>query len=688
MKRLNRFILSVMGACALALGACTDDVPSDDFGKSPAVTGEGVYFPNTMSTTQLLGESSEPAEVTTKTGSFVLPVARTNAEDAATVEVTAEMDATAAAVFTVPSSVSFEAGEAETTLEISYVEAQRGVSYQLVLSFADATEYAYSKQTITALYPALEVWEVVSTEAVLVDQIFSPFGVSDLMISELTVEKLQGRNKYRFTSPYDNSYFQYLFEMDIFPDGYSYPYIILDGETYRPLKDDGTEYAEGECAPDKTQWFIDGTALGFKMVNGAGPEFAEDWNTFGSMAHNTTADPEENPLGTYNKSKQMFDFGSCYHNIDELGAYPIEGFQLWLDPTKMEVVYDRDYAPWSEEPVTSGTFYSEIVDASYVVTVSQGTLPEGETGDPIYRFNSLYAEGVNIAFFQNPETNAVRVPKGQLTGLDAFGNDVYMDVSRATYDAATSTYTFEADFYIKDEEGTKTVLNSTTETFRAGYFETTLDDLQGKSIDAYCGTYDVTFTDLSSGASTVLPVVVAKEDEETLVTTGLAPYAYQAYGYEPNLRLAYDAESGLLQLESQQVNDLQGMTILAIPANMETGIIDDYSVFVGGMNGDGNLEFLNAPTNETECNTILFGTEENNQFGYIDPYACGLVWSSSTVQSAERTATLSRASTTVNFTKAVRHFTPKFIRPANSGNAKVMKSFTLDTPLSGFELRK
>ena len=233
------------------------------------------------------------------------------------------------------------------------------------------------------------------------------------------------------------------------------------------------------------------------------------------------------------------------------------------------------------------------------------------------------------------------------------------------------------------EEGTKTVLNSTTETFRAGYFETTLDDLQGQSIDAYCGTYDVTFTDLSSGASTVLPVVVAKEDEETLVTTGLAPYAYQAYGYEPNLRLAYDAESGLLQLPGQYVNDLQGDEIIAAPANTSTMQMSTKAVFVGGMNADGNLEFLNVEANGGDFNTIFF-TAGNS---IIDLFVCGLVWMPATDVSQSK-AMLSSPLQTLKAEKVVRHFTPKFIRPANSGNAKVMKSFTLDTPLSGFELRK
>ena len=39
MKNINKFILGLMGICALTLGSCTDDVPSDNLGKSPAVEG-------------------------------------------------------------------------------------------------------------------------------------------------------------------------------------------------------------------------------------------------------------------------------------------------------------------------------------------------------------------------------------------------------------------------------------------------------------------------------------------------------------------------------------------------------------------------------------------------------------------------------------------------------------------------
>ena len=68
------------------------------------------------------------------------------------------------------------------------------------------TPYGRSKVTFNVLYPApvLEEWEVVTEEAVLVDNLFYMYGVADLHIEGVTVEKEKTTNKYRFKSPYDN----------------------------------------------------------------------------------------------------------------------------------------------------------------------------------------------------------------------------------------------------------------------------------------------------------------------------------------------------------------------------------------------------------------------------------------------------------------------------------------------------
>ena len=712
----------MMGACALTLGACVDEVPSDDFGPSPAVESNGVYFPNTMQTSYELGEANEPAEVTEKTGSFTLPVERTNPGQAVTIEVTTEMDAETAAVFSVPTSVTFEAGSATSELVVNYTAAQRGVSYKLNISFGEGTEYAASYQTITALFPALEIWEPVSTEAVFVDQMFSIFGVGDIVFEDLTVEKLQGKFRYRFRSPYDNqpriedtdgsvySYWEWLFGdgAKFIPDEFEYPYIILDGEAYLPAKDDGSrEYTDEELAElgeDKRLYYIAPTALGFQMQNGGSVLYDPAWATFGSFAYNLGgADgaytEDDHALGSYNKSKEMFDFGSVFHQLgagSAAGGFAeITGMQLWLNPAKMTVVYDRDYQPWTSVPDMAGTFISEVVGEQYTVMVDQGTLPEGET-DPIYRLVSPYAEGTNIAFFHNMETGTLRVPKGQATGMTAFGNAVYVDVTKASYDAETATYTFECTFYYNMKDGDSTVkatLQSTTEVFRPGWFPLTLDTMIPGTIDDFVGTYDVVF-DYSDGSnpSVLSSVTLTKIDEHTLVSAGLTPYAAQAYGYESSFKFYYDPDQGLIAAMYQTVSDLsleegQSLSVMALPADRNSANLSPNDVLIGGFDRDGNLVFLNAEGNDFDCNTIMFLDEEMYT---VDPYYPNLTWTPAQAPAAAAVSAqqLKPMKEAVQFERLVRHFMPKFDKPVvTSSRTKALESAN-SVETKNFELIK
>lgn len=691
----------MMGACALTLGACVDEVPSDDFGPSPAVESNGVYFPNTMQTSYELGEANEPAEVTEKTGSFTLPVERTNPDQAVTIEVTTEMDAETAAVFSVPTSVTFEAGSATSELVVNYTAAQRGVTYKLNISFGEGTEYAASYQTITALYPALEIWEPISTEAVLVDQMFSMFGASDVVIEGLTVEKLQGKYRYRFRSPYDDtprientdgslySYWYYMWGVSkLMEDGFELPYIVLDGEAYLPAKDDGSrEYTDEELAElDESLrlYYIAPTALGFRMENGVGCFFDATWNAFGSVAYNLgnssgAFTEEDYPLGSYNKSKEMFDFGAVYHNIDDGGDYfyPIDGgFELWLNPAKMTVVYDRDYQPWESASDMAGAMVSQFVGRTYNVQVDQGTLPEGET-DPIYRLVSPYAKGVNIAFFHNKETGSLRVPKGQATGLSTYGNDIYVDVTRATYDAELNAYTFICQFYYNMADGdktTKAILAEVTETFRPGWEP--IDDLQGKPIDEYVGMYLTDFTYLNDGSTITQRLTITKKNDLELVVNGLAPAAAQQLGYDPDFVLQYDPETGQVAAMPQQVDDFMGMQVIGLPGYLDGGSIygSENDMIVGGFNEDGDLELLNPLTNEGEYQFIYFAMTDGS---ILDPYVCSLTWTPY-VPEAGQAATaqqLAPAENSLQFERLVRQFMPKFTKPVTTSSApKLVKS--------------
>lgn len=516
MKRINKFIVGLISACVFTLGACTDDAPSDNFGSSPAVEGNGVFFPKSMKTGYTL--TNEDPDATETSGFIKLPVQRTAGNEAVTVELKAEMDIATASVFTVPSTVQFAEGEDTTSVKIEYAHAARGTKYTLKLSFADGTEYANSTQTIVAEYPPKEVWEVVTEEAVYIDQMFSMFGVGDVMFTEVVVEKLKDKNKYRFLSVYDNSYFTgiQLPNPDILPDDFELPYIVLDGESY-------TKTAEGEeeVAPEKALWYIPETCLGFKLSSTVDFEYDPEFQTFGSVAYNLSSDGKpltenEYALGSFNKKKQMFDLGVCFHQLTDIGYYPTEGFQLWLDKSKMEVVYDRDYAPWTPIEEARGMYISEVLGEKFIVDLEQGTTAEGE--DPIYHLASVYGEGVNLTFFHNAKTNTVRMPKKQLSGLSFLKNDVYVDAKKVSYDKDSKTYTFEMEFYLIDEEtGKKTAtLATAVEKFRPGYTGVSLDDLlQGKSIADYCGNWSVPFVNPADGA-TGNAVVALKSVEEKM----------------------------------------------------------------------------------------------------------------------------------------------------------------------------
>lgn len=250
--------------------------------------------------------------MTELSGSFEVSVFRSVSSGAVTSQIAVTPSENAAGIFTVPTEVSFADGVTEAKITVAYQNMERDVPYSLTLSAADGTPYGIKDLTITAICPL--VWEVVSTKAMLVDNMFEAFSVTGLKISDITVEKHPDLNKYRFKSPYDNSYFKYLFEIEaLFEDGFELPYIELDGETY------------------PGGYYISTTKLGWKMVNGVGPKVTNDWNTFGSVYGNLSNDLSKYPLGSYDEAEKVFNLGALYFCIDNAGKefnYPLSSATL------------------------------------------------------------------------------------------------------------------------------------------------------------------------------------------------------------------------------------------------------------------------------------------------------------------------------------------------------------------------
>ena len=603
MKKIN--VLSILLAAVFALTwiSCSDDV---EYTPAGAVEGQGAYFAPTNVTNYDDLEAS---------GSITLDVMRTYADAAAEVSLSATYSE-GADLFTVPSTVSFAADSETSTVTLNYNNLVRGTTYTVTLSLGEGTPYGQSEITLTLLYPeeVLLEWEVVSTNATLTENLFSAFSLSDVTITDIVVEKEVSTKMYRFRSPYNNDYFEtYVTGVPNFFGDTEMPYIVLDGETYA---DAG--------------YYIAPTALGFVMVNGVGPSVNPTWNTFGSVAGNlNTADgPIEPgnasyPLGSFDETKKMFDFGSCYFNFENEGEeyfYPMNkgAFQLWLDPTLMETDYDRDYT-WVDVPEAAGLFTSTMAGQSWVQAVQVA-----EEDSTFYRFPYLYAGGEknHLYFHLDIEDDyMVSIPSGQnWVGLTSFGQTVWVEGTRgSSYDPETDQLTLALNLYLADEDGNKLYdLNQFTETFLWGQ----PSEFVAADITDYVGDWIVTFDSPDGGGQS--PVSITKEDNATLKVQGLS--LMDPATYDDAMYLDYDAASGQVVFSFQQVASIDGYYAFVSPFESTTNMLGMES-FIGGLTRNGTLKFTDAPTNQGTYDSMTYLVSSDGQrFSMMTGYWNYLEW--------------------------------------------------------------
>lgn len=608
MKKINVLFILLAAMFALTWTSCSDEV---EYTPAGAVEGQGAYFAPTTVTNYDDLEAS---------GSITLDVMRTYADATAEVSLSATYSE-GADLFTVPSTVSFAADSLTSTVTLNYNNLVRGTTYTVTLSLGESTPYGQSEITLTLLYPeeVLLKWEVVSENAVLTDNLFSAFNLSDVTITGIVVEKEVSTNMYRFRSPYNNDYFEtYVTGTPNFFGDMEMPYIVLDGETYA---DAG--------------YYIAPTALGFVMVNGVGPSVNPTWNTFGSVAGNlSTADGliqpgnASYPLGSFDETKKMFDLGSCYFNFDydangEDYFYPMSpgAFQLWLDPAMMETDYDRDYT-WVDVPEAAGLFTSEMAGQSWVQAVQVA-----EEDSTFYRFPNLYAGGEknHLYFYLDTENdNMVSIPSGQnWVGLTSFGQTVWVEGTRgSSYDPETDQLTLALNLYLADEDGNKLFdLNQFTETFLWGQ----PSEFVEADITDYVGNWVVPF-DNGNGAQSIL-VNITQEGDAALKVQGLS--GLDPASYDDTMFLDYDASNGQVVFSFQQVADVpteEGFYMgVVAPYDYTTNMLGRESL-IGGLTRSGILKFTDAPTNEGTYNSMIYLMTDGQGFGMLTGYWNYLEW--------------------------------------------------------------
>lgn len=616
MKTLKQIQYLFVAVLAMAMAACTDNSPEEVF-VPVELEGQGVYFAKATK----LNYEVEGTE-----GSIDFKVLRTETSGPATVNVYSTTETT---LFTIPETISFESGAAETTLTVSYANIVRGLKYDFNVGFEEGTDYGNSELNFTLLYPAevIEEWEVISENAIYTDNLYSMFGASNLTGEEISslknivVEKEKNSEKYRFKSPYGAEYCDWMWGFSL-PADFELPYIVIDGEYFKQ------EFPDNPASA--TSYYVHPVALGMVMENGVGPYFDAEQINFGSTpgtlstsAGPITPDNATYPAGTYDKKTKTFDFGSIFHWLGGYGYYPLGGgkFILSLDPALLETNYERDYT-WAPVEEATGYFTSEMVGESWMINVEQSV------EDPtFFKLVSPYAEGYHLYFFYDAETGKVKIPELQKSGMTNMENIIYMDGSAEVSEDAT--FTFNLDFYHYDKATeVRFDLTSVTETFMWGRGPLDLF-VKGMTIDDYQGTYAVPAYN-EDGLVGNIKVTLTKYNENYILAKGLSVEGALGGDYDDTIILVYDAETGLLVFRPQNANpytDADGTyNAMAVPFNSASYGLNTKETLTGGFMSDGTFQFINTPGNAGTWDSIVYGLVINGSFYFMNGFWSGLVW--------------------------------------------------------------
>lgn len=593
LKQIQYLFVAVLG---LVMAACADNKTEEVF-VPVELEGQGVYFAKATKTNY---------EVEGTEGSIDFKVLRTELSGPATVNV---ISSTQTTLFSIPETVSFASGEAETTMTVTYANIVRGMKYDFNIGFEEGTDYGNSNLDFTLLYPAevIEEWEVISENAIYTDNLYSMYGASNLTgedissLKNIVVEKEKNSEKYRFKSPYNAEYCDWMWGFAL-PADFELPYIVIDGEYFKEKFPDN--------AASATSYYVHPVALGMVMQNGVGPYFDAEQINFGSTAGTLstsagpiTPDNATYPGGKYDKKTKTFDFGSIFHWLGDYGYYPLGAgkFILSLDPALLETNYERDYT-WEPLDEATGYYMSELIGENWMNNVEQSV------EDPtFYKLTDLFVEGYHLYFFYDAETGKVKIPELQKSGFESFNNTIYMDgEAEATADGI---FTFNLNFYHYD---TKTEnrfdLITYEETFLWG--KTKLDLLQkGLSIEDYEGIYKTPVYKYSDDSFQInMSIKVSKLTDKYLAVQGLSVMGALGDTYDDTTLLIYDEETGLLTFPPQQLNALyeDAYPVHATLYDTTTYEFTTGETVVGGFMSDGTLQFISTDENSCDWNAMLY----------------------------------------------------------------------------------
>lgn len=610
-------LMLLASAAVMVLTACSDAVPSEDFGPSPAVNTDGVFF-YAANTTYM---------AKAKNDTLKLAVGRSKTAAASSYQiVTTVTDSTGTSAkerVIVPETVSFGAGESVDSIMVVMSNLDYDMPYEVEVAVADkdATPYADCSQKFTVKCEDPDAWVLFSDKAVFVNNFWSSLlSGSTTVYGGVTVKKYKGKNVFRIYGLPMTFKTEWTTYYGLAPDCE----LTVDAETY-PIEIDCDKYSDPNARVKKLYMPFQSLGIKLNQLDGAAYAPGEVWA--GSIAHNlmsaTTGDYMTEamyPLGTYDTQTGVFKFGKLAvdYGDDALGIQPCGSeTALYLDESKMETdVRDLLY-----KNVRRATYNSKAYLDETGMYMSQGTKlgicsdEEYEDAPYTYRISAPYTAGFDLFFTH--KNGRVKFLDGQLTGSTALGGyPIYCEAKTATYvkNDQGEKYVFDMTFYYTNDQGVRYDLGTFKEELALGSTITyySADDLvPGKDIDDYVGTWKGEFVYVSDqNQTTMANVTITKEDNYTLIIRGLSPFMESNYGYDSSLYLDWNDETQMFDFMPQYANTYNQYQINVYMANLDdpnSELYDGYNLRVGFLK-DGRLAFVNNPDNAQPVNCAVFYT--------------------------------------------------------------------------------
>lgn len=190
MKKINLILGAILAVFAFT--ACTDEVEYD----APAPEkAQGVYFAETVSTVQLaIGQAS-----------FDVEVGRVNSADAQNVAISVISSTDSVGVLSIPSQVTFNAGDSVACVTIGCDLTKKSPSSTLnvVLAIGGASSYEMSEMALTVKLPE---WISLGNAVYVEDLVTTFFGVQNIAYYVEIQQHIDNPGRYRLVNPYGAAY--------------------------------------------------------------------------------------------------------------------------------------------------------------------------------------------------------------------------------------------------------------------------------------------------------------------------------------------------------------------------------------------------------------------------------------------------------------------------------------------------